>query len=473
MPPRVTSLTAAALALLLAGCASVPLDAGRTAVAERLSHPLGDTLELARPGAGTLDDAIRARIAEPLSPEAAVELALLMSPRIKAQLAELGVAAADLLESRRPRNPSLSAGRIGEETTYGLHVALADLLTLPARRGIAAAQWEAAIADVAAALLDEASEVRRAYFEYQAAEQIAAMRAAVAEAADISAEMARRFHAAGNISALQLAREEANATTAATEAARARVERLATRMVLAERLGLAGRSNRWRLPERLPLPPLEQPEADKLLAHAAEHRADLAAALARLDAGDRGAVLSRRVDWLGELELGIEHERHGAERNTGGEIKIELPLFHQGQGRVARAEAAREIALQRAELIALEIERDVRTGVARLATLREIIDAYREALIPQREAIVARELERYNFMLIGVFELLEAKRSEYDAYQGYLEAIRDYWLADAELARAVGGRLPGEHAAPGFAPSAEEILQPPAADHDQHQHHHH
>lgn len=449
----------------------MPLDAGRSAVADRLWQPLGDNIELAGPGPGELDDAIRARIAEPLSPEAAVELALLMSPRIKGQLAELGVAAADLFESRRPRNPSLSAGRIGGETTYGLHLALADLLTLPARRGIAAAQWEAATADVAAGLLEEASAVRRAYFDYQAAEQIAAMRAAVAEAADISAEMARRFHAAGNISALQLAREQANATTAATEAARARVERLAMRMALAERLGLAGRSNRWRLPERLPLPPLEQPAVETLLAHAAEQRADLAAALARLDAGERGAVLSRRLGWLGELELGIEHERHGTERSTGGEIKFELPLFHRGQARVARADAAREAALQRAERIALEIERDVRTGVARLATLREIIDAYREALIPQREAIVARELERYNFMLIGVFELLEAKRSEYDAYQGYLEAIRDYWLAHAELSRAVGGRLPNEPIASEFAPSAEDILQPPAAEHDPHQHH--
>ena len=47
-------------------------------------------------------------------------------------------------------------------------------------------------------------------------------------------------------------------------------------------------------------------------------------------------------------------------------------------------------------------------------------------------------------MIIGVFGLIQAKRQEYDAYQSYLEAIRDYWLARTDLMRAVGDRLPSE-----------------------------
>jgi len=46
-----------------------------------------------------------------------------------------------------------------------------------------------------------------------------------------------------------------------------------------------------------------------------------------------------------------------------------------------------------------------------------------------------------------VFELIQAKRQEYDAYQSYLEAIRDYWLARTDLMRAVGARLPSESTA--------------------------
>jgi cobalt-zinc-cadmium efflux system outer membrane protein len=58
-------------------------------------------------------------------------------------------------------------------------------------------------------------------------------------------------------------------------------------------------------------------------------------------------------------------------------------------------------------------------------------------------------------MLVGQFELLLAKQEEYDAWQGYLEAVRDYWVARSDLERAIGGALPGA-AAPG-APGTPTI----------------
>ena len=84
-----------------------------------------------------------------------------------------------------------------------------------------------------------------------------------------------------------------------------------------------------------------------------------------------------------------------------------------------------------------------------MRVLREIVDTHRDVLIPQRESVVARSQEQQNYMIIGVFELIQAKRQEYDAYQSYLEAIRDYWLARTDLMRAVGARLPSESAAMG------------------------
>ena len=47
-------------------------------------------------------------------------------------------------------------------------------------------------------------------------------------------------------------------------------------------------------------------------------------------------------------------------------------------------------------------------------------------------------------MLVGVFELLQARRTQLDAFQAYLEAVRDYWVARTDLRRSVGGALPGE-----------------------------
>lgn len=470
---RAPSMLCAALvsSLALAGCASLPGERGRDAVATELGARSGRAVTLATAGPGGIDDSLRTLLAQPLSADAAVELAWRNSPRSRAALAELGLAAADLFEASRPRNPGLSWSRLGNEYSLGLHVVLTDLLTLPARRRIGALAWQAAIAEAVDVLLEEAARVRRDYYRALAAEQVAELRAAVAEAAELSAEMARRFHAAGNISALQLAREEADATQSRAAAAKARVERLASRMKLAERLGLAGRTNRWSLPDRLPLPLPLAADVDALLAQASARRGDLAAARASLDAHGRDARLARRIGRLGDVELGVEREREGDERRSGPSVDLELPLFDQGQGRVARAEAERELALQRIEAIELGIERAVRTGAARLAVQAEIIDTYREALIPQREAIVARQLERYNFMLIGVGELLEARREEFDTYQDYLEAIRDWWIAHGELERAIGGPLPlaGE---PEYAPRAQDVVSPPSDNaHDMHGHH--
>ena len=44
-------------------------------------------------------------------------------------------------------------------------------------------------------------------------------------------------------------------------------------------------------------------------------------------------------------------------------------------------------------------------------------------------------------MLTDAFEALQAKREQYEAYQEYIAAVRDYWLARVQLRLAVGGDL--------------------------------
>ena len=72
-------------------------------------------------------------------------------------------------------------------------------------------------------------------------------------------------------------------------------------------------------------------------------------------------------------------------------------------------------------------------------------------------------------MLLGVFELLEAKQNEIDAGRAYVAALTDYWTARAELERAVGGRLPtpGSTTQPATIPATSQPAEP------DHSHHHH
>jgi len=46
-------------------------------------------------------------------------------------------------------------------------------------------------------------------------------------------------------------------------------------------------------------------------------------------------------------------------------------------------------------------------------------------------------------MLKSPYDLLLAKQNEILAERGYIGALRDYWIARADLERAVGGRLGG------------------------------
>ncbi len=453
---------------LLGACSTLPRDGGRSDLDALLA---GRTPAVAT--ATEIDDvSLHALLAEPLDAEAAVAVAWRTSPRVRMALAELGLAAADLFESGRPRNPALSAGRLrGSDgtTTVGISAMLGDLLSLPARAGIGHRHWQAAVARAAQTLVDEAAATRAAWYRYVAAVQIAELREAVSEAAQLSAGLAQRFHDTGNISALQLAREQAAASLARTEAARARSERFAARMALAERLGLAGRTNAWRTPARLPLPPAQDPALDDVLAQAEAQRPDLQAARTLLDASEDALALARRFAWLGEVEFGWEREHEDGRRRSGPHLSLQLPLFQQGQSQRTRARAWLELARGQVALLQLQLQQEVRTALARLGTQRQIIDTYREALLPQREAIVAREQERYNFMLIGAFALIQARQQEYDAYQAYLESIRDYWLQRVELARVAGGRLPGDDLPAGEAPALDDILRPSAG----HGHHHH
>jgi cobalt-zinc-cadmium efflux system outer membrane protein len=102
----------------------------------------------------------------------------------------------------------------------------------------------------------------------------------------------------------------------------------------------------------------------------------------------------------------------------------------------------------------------VRLAHAALQIARARIAEYRDVLIPQRVETVARAQEEVNFMLIGIFELIALKQDEYAAYEGYLDAIRDYWIARAELGLAVGAELPGSARADDTRFGVDEFLRP-------------
>lgn len=470
---RVASL--AALLPLLAACASYsPQRAGEQAHS-LAAAPIGPA---ATADAAATDAQRRAVLLQPLERDNAVSLALSGNPDLQIAWSRLGIGAAQAFEASRLANPRLSASRLsgdeGAKRSLSLGLSLSDLLLLPQGSQLAARDFEALRIEVAARAVTVARDTESAWYRHVAAGQRAELRSAVADAAELSAELADRFHQAGTVSRLQLLRERAAASEARVAAVTARADAIAARQALNAQMGLSGElADLWQAPPRLAMPGNDAMELEQLLALADSERLDLRAARLQVGILEDGLAFSRGWRWLGGIELDYEWEREpDGSRMRGPGLSLELPLFHQGQARTMRADALLERGRAQLAQRELEVELGAREAAGRVQAMREVVALYQAGIVPDRSEAVQRELERYNFMLIGAFELLAARQAEYRAYEGFIDAVRDYWLAHTDLAHAIGTRLPDDPGEHGFTPDLQAVIAPPSegghGDHSMH-----
>ena len=432
--------------LLAAGCTTVPNDLGRGDVN-------GLLIERGVPVENQQTDDVPAFIAsitdEPLTAVNAAKIALINNPSIKSRYAELGFSAADLYQAGRISNPVLSAlildsnisGNL-DQNTFGLATSLTDLLTLPARKRYAEAEFAVAKEAIGAAIMEITADAEIAYYEFVAAKQIAILRGRVADAGGLSQKLAERFRDAGNLTPRDLALARAGASDARVAALEAKASAYAKRAALANILGLSVDAD-WDAPPRLPAPLPTEDRLDNLVTLAQASRLDISAATAHAKNISNRLGLTQWTRWLGELNIGVETEREtDGGRLTGPAISWEVPIFSQNRDRILRVDAELQIALADMERTILTADNDVRLAYAAMMNTRARFEEMREHLIPQRIAATARAQEEQNFMLIGIFEVLATKQEEYDAYQLYLETVRDYWISRTSLSLAVGSRLP-------------------------------
>ncbi len=441
-------LKAAALACLFAlgACTTLPGDSGRSEVV-RLVSDRG----LAMPQSNIDRPVILKN--DSLTVVEAVRHALEYNPELSVLFATLGFSAADLYDAGRIRNPVFSAALLnsdergmGDQLSLSILASFADIVTLPARSRMANAEFAAAKQAFAFAVLDLASATQAAFYDYLAAKQTVMLRQQTNKAASLSLALAERFYKAGNISAKDIALERAAAAQASLVALRAQADQLKARSELARLLGVSP-ADPWETKSQLPLPPDKKDSIESLLSLALESRLDLSAARIRADYLADKLGVTNWSRWLGELSVGYEREKEvdGAILK-GPALEWELPIFSFRRGDLLRAES--ELHAQMAELraLTLDIDREVRLAYESMNNAESQVLVFKDKLIPARIDATQRAQQEENFMLIGIFELISTKQEEYDTYEGYIEAVRDYWLARTALARSVGNKLPTDAA---------------------------
>ncbi len=436
--------------VLLAGCVSFSKDGGFGAVESVARERLGMEAKWVRSDKDA--DAVRQTVivllSAPLTPDAAVQAALLNNRGLQATYYELGIAEADLVQAGRLRNPGfvferLSRGDIVDiERTFFFDII--GLLTMPVRTDLERRRFGVVQQRVAAELLQVAADTRRAYYRAVAAREGVKYMEQVKVAAEASAELARRMAAVGNFSKLDEAREQLFYAEVTAQLARVKQTAIAEREQLTRIMGLWGEDLSFRLPERLPgLPKTPRAIAD-LEPEALKQRLDVQAAMKEAESIAASLGLVKATGVVNVLEVGYRrNSTTGEGRQTGYEIELRLPIFDWGDARVARAEYTYMQAVNRAADIAVRARSEVREAYAAYRTTYDLARHYSDEIVPLRKRISEENLLRYNGMLISIFELLADARQQVASVNASIEALRDHWVAEASLQLAMTGKSPG------------------------------
>lgn len=434
--------------LLLAGCTSLKPHRGFDQVETLLSERTGARVrwDQGSPADSAVADTVRALLARDLTSEGAVQVGLLRNRDLQALYEDLGIAQADLVQAGLFRNPLLSIGRIrsGGPNELGLLVPFIDLFVRPLRQRVAGAAFQAATLRVASGVFERTTEVRSAFYRAQGSLQLVELRAGVAAAARASAQAARAISAAGNLQDLDLATEQAVAEQAQVDYDVAVADASVARAQLVRVLGVTGADTALRIASRLPALPLRDASTDSVTTLAVHRRLDLAASVQQVESAAQAVGIARPLTVLSDGRIGFAGEKEASTGGwiTGATVDLPIPIFDGGQTARFGAQSRYRQAVARHEALVTLIRSEVRVAALQLAAARKRADAYRNRIIPLRHRAVQETQRLSNAMAVSVFVVLQAKQAEIEAGQGYIEAVRDYWDARAQLERAAGGTLP-------------------------------
>ncbi|MBM4315229.1 MAG: TolC family protein [Deltaproteobacteria bacterium] len=443
---------------MLGGCTGFSVDGGFGRVERETRSRLGANVQVPRPTDGTATTEVRALLAKPISADDAVQIALLSNPGLKASLAELQIAEADLVQAGRLRNPGFGFAHFqkGSEITleYSLIFDILGLVTLPLKVGIESRRFEQAQLGATAHVLKLAMETRRAYFRAVAAQESVAYFGQVKTAAETGAELARRMAQVGNWSKLAQMHEQLFYAESAGQLARAKQTAIEERERLTRLMGLWGSDLGFKLPERLPGLPSKATERTEVEATALKNRLDVQMATQEVAGMAKAIGLTKAVRFVNVMDLGYRHNASNeAPRETGYEINIQIPIFDWGDAKLARAEAAYTQAVNRTAETAINARSEAREAYQAYRTAFDIARHYRDEILPLRKKISDEQLLRYNGMLISVFELIADARDQVMTVKSYIDALRDYWIAETNLQGALSGPSDGMRDAP-YQPSS-------------------
>jgi outer membrane protein TolC len=460
-------LGAAALAFELGGCANFTPDAG-----------LGPAIGIARAelnkevvkvsdeaAAATAQDRAEALLRRPLTPDSAVQIAILKNRGLQAAFNDLGVAEAVYVKASLPPAPRFSASRLAGsfelEIERQILIGLFELATLPQRAAIAEQRFRAAQFRTAEAVLRLAAETRRQYYRTAAANQQVNFLQQALATAESASELAKQLGETGALNKLEQAREHAFYVELGAQLARARIQQRIERERLIRQLGAWGRDIDFRLPGSLPPLPARLASGQEIERQALRRRVDLEALRYDLRAVAGQYGLSQATRFVTDVELAgisnyerkksikldehgeIEIEREKVKRR-GLEVEFEIPIYDFGQANLRNAQESYMAAANRLAERAVNARSEARETYLRYRGNFDLARYYQSRVLPLRKTIQDETLLHYSGMLVDVTRLIVDARARILSNIDAINARRDFWIAATDLKAAlVGGGMGG------------------------------
>ncbi|MBB5536018.1 TolC family protein [Rhizobium giardinii] len=452
-----------ALPLILGGCVSAAeysqKNSGFSSVSSKTAEATGkDAIWIQnRRDAQAVSGRVKTLLArKSVDVETAVQVALLNNKGLQAAYADLGDSAANAWQSTMLVNPTVEVGLIGIGTP-GLEafktvegVIATNLLALATHeRNVEIADTEFRKAQLNATLgtLQLAADTRRAWINAVAAWETVSQLNQAQAAADAASDLAQKLGETGALTKGGQAREHVFYAELAGQTAKARLEARLAKEELTRLMGLWGSDIDYQIPNRLAQLPKGLIKRDLIEAEALQRRVDLQMAKLDLEAKAKSYNLTEATRYVTDLEIltGFETEREleDGEKNvdTTGNVALEfvIPIFDSGKARMRKGELAYMRAANLLAEKAVNVRSEARSAYQAYRSNYDIARHYRNSVVPLRTKIEEESLLTYNGMITNTFELLADSREKVNSILLAVNAKRDFWLAEANLAPAIYG----------------------------------
>ena len=368
------------------------------------------------------------------------------SPTVQALLTEVGITHADLVLSIQAENPSLGGElRTGDALTqrpFEVNVAqdISSLLFLGSRRKPFHTTVRAKTLEIASKLFVFIQEAKAVHLEATTQDAIVSLLQQQIEQTQIATNLTQKQREAGNISVLDEKRQEDLLDEEHMMLSRALQERQSAWNILKVHLGVEDLPQNIFTHQREPRLPSNLTK-EELISMAKNKRLDLSA-LSLEKKGQSQLANSASLRWIPRIELDFHAQREPEGILTYGPgLQVEIPMFNRNQSLATKAKLRKkQIEFQEQEL-QNNLLNEVDVLWANLAQQQEMLSRLELRIIPRKQIMLEETLRFYNFMLKGVYDLLELRKDLLHSQVERLRLKKDVSLTTLKLEQAAGVRF--------------------------------